>query len=349
VFSILFGHEEEKKQEKKLVEETELTPTVILADRQTVYSVVPSTPVDGSFVAVPPPMRKLEEGIISLSDLQISNIIGRGEFGEVYAASWNGITVAAKTLKEDMDQIKIEINIIKKLKHPNIVHFYGVTDSSDGLKYIITEYCDAGDLRTLLIDNQDILLEQLIHMSLHIASGMAYLHSNQIIHRDLSARNILVVRQGSEGNYFAKVSDFGMSRNISNYYEAKANSKFPIRWAAPEVLKFQKCSSASDVWSYGVTLWEMLERGAVPYLEKDHVEVIKSVIEGHRLSRPVNAPDLLWDIINSCFADVKQRPTFKDISKKLQPYCEKKAETTYGDKYLSSYENNQPQKNYFAE
>jgi len=149
---------------------------------------------------------------------------------------------------------------------------------------------------------------------------MSYLHSCGIIHRDLASRNIFIVFQGKNADYFAKVGDFGMSRNVVNYYQINETHTLPVRWCAPEVFTHQQYTKESDIWSFGVTMWEILEYGRLPYTELDHTTLIKKVLEeGYRLPRPANCTDDLWNILTACFQeDPLQRPPFKELVEKFQ-------------------------------
>jgi len=265
------------------------------------------------------------DGEIPSNQIKIGVELGQGQFGSVYRGTWNGLDVALKTLQvADVKQFLQEMNLMKRMNHGNIVRFYGVSAPINSIQYIVTEFCEGGDLRNVLIENSDgISVSELTSMALNIATGMTYLHNAQIVHRDLATRNVLVVYQGKSASYYCKVADFGMSRKIDNYYDAKGATQVPIRWTAPEVLKHQKYSTASDVWSFGVVLWEMLEFGTLPYTNMDNKEVIQQVLAGYRLPRPTNCNDELWEIMLICFlAKEKERPSFKEISERLQVICE---------------------------
>jgi len=151
-------------------------------------------------------------------------------------------------------------------------------------------------------------VEDHLKMIKQIVSGMRYLENCKILHRDLSARNILV----AEGNKL-KISDLGMSRAVENYYSAKSQ-EIPIRWSAPEVLEYRKFSHASDVWSFGVCCWEILTNGKIPYNEYSNSEVVKEVLKGARLPQPTGCTDDLYKILLSCWqTEQTDRPTFERI------------------------------------
>eukprot|EP01118_Nematostelium_gracile_P017720 TRINITY_DN7664_c0_g1_i2.p1 TRINITY_DN7664_c0_g1~~TRINITY_DN7664_c0_g1_i2.p1 ORF type:complete len:274 (-),score=63.25 TRINITY_DN7664_c0_g1_i2:46-867(-) len=205
--------------------------------------------------------------------------------------------------------------ILKSLNHPSVLHYYGVT-KKDSQMLMVTEYCPNGDLQNYLYDQMKTLDNvKMIQMILEIAQGMSYMHKNGIIHRDLAARNILVSQDGK-----MKISDFGLSRRTdTEYYRAEAESVFAIRWSSPEVISHRKYSFGSDVWAFGVVVWEVFSFGTRPYLEMENPEVLKYVLAGKKLMKPENCNGEVWQIVVECFDhDPEKRPTFEDILKRLQ-------------------------------
>lgn len=144
----------------------------------------------------------------------------------------------------------------------------------------------------------------------NLYSGMSYLESHNFVHRDLAARNILLSSRNQ-----AKISDFGLSRALTadnNYYQASQGGKWPIKWYAPESYNYGTFSHSSDVWSFGVTLWEMFSFGLVPYGEMKGVDVIKAIEEGDRLTRPAKCPEKMFTCMESCWNyNPKERPSFQ--------------------------------------
>ena len=135
-----------------------------------------------------------------------------------------------------------------------------------------------------------------------IVSGMLHLENNGIIHRDLAARNVLMGTRTDSGHYQAKVSDFGLSRvGESYYFNPHETKKRPVKWTSPEALRFNRYSAASDVWSFGVVLWEMTTHGTEPYPTMSAQEVFSKVQEGYRLERPVSCPDFLYRVMQRCW------------------------------------------------
>jgi len=195
-----------------------------------------------------------------------------------------------------------------KLRHPNIVQFVGIF--SDSLnRYIVCEFMTKGSVLKTLRDEKPPL-KILLNMILDASKGMRYLENAGIVHRDVSARNLLC-----DDLYRVKVSDFGMSRLIqSEQYKVKAESKIPVRWSAPEIFNGGSFSSKSDCWSFGVTCWEIFEYGVEPYVEMSNMEVINYVREGKRLTKPNQCPEAFFTILMSCWnSEAEKRPSFVQI------------------------------------
>lgn len=202
---------------------------------------------------------------IQRSSLKFLRKLGHGQFGEVWEGIWNGMTpVAIKTLKPgtmDPKDFLTEAQIMKKLKHQKLIQLYAVCTMEEPI-YIITELMKHGSLLDYLQSKgRSLKINQLIDMAAQIASGMAYLESQNYIHRDLAARNVLVGE-----NNTVKIADFGLARLIrEDEYEAKVGARFPIKWTAPEAANYSKFSIKSDVWSFGILLTELVTYGRIPY------------------------------------------------------------------------------------
>lgn len=148
-------------------------------------------------------------------------------------------------------------------------------------------------------------------MAAQIADGMAYLAAHKYVHRDLAARNCLVAHDRT-----VKIGDFGLTRDVlqSEYYRRNTEARLPVRWMAPEALSDNIYTTCSDVWSFGIVLWEIVTFSAYPYQGLSNDEVVKRVTAGHTLSRPANCPDLLFDIMLKCWKkNPNERPTFIEI------------------------------------
>uniref|UniRef100_A0A4W4E044 receptor protein-tyrosine kinase n=1 Tax=Electrophorus electricus TaxID=8005 RepID=A0A4W4E044_ELEEL len=259
---------------------------------------------------------------IDVSCITIERVIGAGEFGEVCSGPLKlpgkrEIPVAIKTLKAGYTEKQrrdflAEASIMGQFDHPNIIHLEGVVTKSKPVM-IITEYMENGSLDTFLKRNDgQFTVIQLVGMLRGIASGMRYLSDMGYVHRDLAARNILV-----NSNLVCKVSDFGLSRVLEDDPEAvytTRGGKIPIRWTAPEAIAYRKFTSASDVWSYGIVMWEVMSYGERPYWEMSNQDVIKAVEESYRLPGPMDCPTALYHLMMDCWQkDRNSRPKFDEI------------------------------------
>ncbi|XP_044082092.1 ephrin type-A receptor 5 isoform X6 [Neovison vison] len=259
---------------------------------------------------------------IEASCITIQRVIGAGEFGEVCSGRLKlpgkrELPVAIKTLKVGYTEKQRrdflgEASIMGQFDHPNIIHLEGVVTKSKPVM-IVTEYMENGSLDTFLKKNDgQFTVIQLVGMLRGIAAGMKYLSDMGYVHRDLAARNILI-----NSNLVCKVSDFGLSRVLEDDPEAAYTTrggKIPIRWTAPEAIAFRKFTSASDVWSYGIVLWEVVSYGERPYWEMTNQDVIKAVEEGYRLPSPMDCPAALYQLMLDCWQkDRNSRPKFDEI------------------------------------
>ncbi|NP_001294957.1 tyrosine-protein kinase Fer isoform b [Homo sapiens] len=266
------------------------------------------------------PIPKDKKWILSHEDVILGELLGKGNFGEVYKGTLKDKTsVAVKTCKEDLPQeLKIkflqEAKILKQYDHPNIVKLIGVCTQRQPV-YIIMELVSGGDFLTFLRRKKDELkLKQLVKFSLDAAAGMLYLESKNCIHRDLAARNCLV----GENNVL-KISDFGMSRQEDGgVYSSSGLKQIPIKWTAPEALNYGRYSSESDVWSFGILLWETFSLGVCPYPGMTNQQAREQVERGYRMSAPQHCPEDISKIMMKCW-DYKpeNRPKFSELQKEL--------------------------------
>ncbi|XP_008055895.1 ephrin type-A receptor 4 isoform X3 [Carlito syrichta] len=259
---------------------------------------------------------------IDASCIKIEKVIGVGEFGEVCSGRLKvpgkrEICVAIKTLKagytdKQRRDFLSEASIMGQFDHPNIIHLEGVVTKCKPVM-IITEYMENGSLDAFLRKNDGrFTVIQLVGMLRGIGSGMKYLSDMSYVHRDLAARNILV-----NSNLVCKVSDFGMSRVLEDDPEAAYTTrggKIPIRWTAPEAIAYRKFTSASDVWSYGIVMWEVMSYGERPYWDMSNQDVIKAIEEGYRLPPPMDCPIALHQLMLDCWQKERSdRPKFGQI------------------------------------
>jgi insulin receptor len=280
---------------------------------------------------------KPDEWEVDKSKLIVGAQIGTGSFGMVYKGQLiteKGIRDCAvktvpptSTAKQRFDFLR-EASIMKQFDTFHVVKLLGVVSVTTPV-YVIMEYMENGDLKDFLRNQREIhqkqnknLVDGIYLMAAQIADGMAYLASKKFVHRDLAARNCMVGE-----NRIVKVGDFGLTRDIyaNDYYRRDTQGRLPVRWMAPESLSDNICTSASDAWSYGIVLWEIVTFSAYPYQGLSNDEVIKRVIQGYTMPRPEHCPDKLYNIMERCWRkNDRDRPTFLDIVEYLLPDTEGK-------------------------
>ncbi|XP_076029721.1 tyrosine-protein kinase Btk29A isoform X9 [Oratosquilla oratoria] len=252
---------------------------------------------------------------IDPNELNLLEELGSGQFGVVRHGKLKCMDVAVKMMKEGTmseEAFIEEAKVMTQLQHTNLVQLYGVCSRHRPI-YIVTEYLRYGSLLLYLRQKEKHLItcsEQLLDMCLQVCEGMAYLEKQRFIHRDLAARNCLV---GSQG--VIKVGDFGLARYVvDDEYAGSGGAKFPIKWAAPEVLNYMRFSSKSDVWAFGVLMWEVFTCGRMPYGKLRNAEVVDRVQSGQVLERPTYCPETVYELMKLCWThDVDRRPSFADM------------------------------------
>uniref|UniRef100_A0A8D2DG97 Fibroblast growth factor receptor n=1 Tax=Sciurus vulgaris TaxID=55149 RepID=A0A8D2DG97_SCIVU len=282
---------------------------------------------------------------LSRARLTLGKPLGEGCFGQVVMAEATGIdkdraarpvTVAVKMLKDDasdkdLSDLVSEMEMMKMIgKHKNIINLLGAC-TQGGPLYVLVEYAAKGNLREYLrarrppgmdysfhtcrLPEEQLTFKDLVSCAYQVARGMEYLASQKCIHRDLAARNVLV----TEDNVM-KIADFGLARDVHNldYYKKTTNGRLPVKWMAPEALFDRVYTHQSDVWSFGVLLWEIFTLGGSPYPGIPVEELFKLLKEGHRMDRPANCTHDLYMIMRECWHAVPaQRPTFKQLVEDL--------------------------------
>ncbi|XP_068961288.1 tyrosine-protein kinase Tec isoform X2 [Petaurus breviceps papuanus] len=270
-----------------------------------------------------------EKWEINPSELTFMRELGSGLFGVVRLGKWRAqYKVAIKAIREgamcEEDFIE-EAKVMMKLTHPKLVQLYGVCTQQRPI-YIVTEFMECGCLLNFLRQrhghfSRDVLLS----MCQDVCEGMEYLERNSFIHRDLAARNCLVNESG-----VVKVSDFGMARYVlDDQYTSSSGAKFPVKWCPPEVFNYCRFSSKSDVWSFGVLMWEIFTEGRMPFEKNANFEVVTMVSRGHRLYRPKLASRYVYEMMLSCWHEKPEgRPSFEQLLHTIDELAE--CEETFG-------------------
>uniref|UniRef100_S4RKC9 Tyrosine-protein kinase n=1 Tax=Petromyzon marinus TaxID=7757 RepID=S4RKC9_PETMA len=252
---------------------------------------------------------------IDPSELSLLQELGSGQFGVVRLGVWKRVrgNVAIKMLHEatmSEDDFIEEAKTMMRLWHPKLVHFYGVSCRKRPF-LLVTEYMEAGNLESFVRERRGAnSASQLLQMCADVCEAMAYLERESFLHRDLAARNCLVNAQGT-----VKVSDFGMSRYVlDDQYTSSSGTKFPVRWSPPEVFLNNKFSSKSDVWAFGILMWEVFSEGMLPYDPWSNSNVVEQVQAGYRLYRPERATQPVHLIMHSCWHErPEERPSFQSL------------------------------------
>ncbi|CAF0935693.1 unnamed protein product, partial [Didymodactylos carnosus] len=278
---------------------------------------------------------------VNSKSLRIGDKVGAGCFGDVYKGrlqtkSGNeSVDVAVKVLRDQnvatIHDFLSEANRMKSFKHPNVLSLIGVCWDPIRKAMVILPYMINGDLHSYIIDEKNRpTVRQLIQWGIQVADGMTYLSELKFVHRDLATRNCML-----DDHLICRISDFGLSRDVidRDYYIIKNDDKdnsdksvtkplrrLPIRWLSPESIELSKYTIQSDVWSFGVLLWELLSRGKTPYTGVDNQDIYSYIRNGYRLPQPPYCPQLLYtSVMCRCWQwDPLQRPTFSQLAHEIR-------------------------------
>ena len=280
-------------------------------------------------------METLKEGFVPceyVSELDALNLdireiqpvlkIGKGRFFEVWEGQWCGATRTRVVIKKMTEQftstlnIKDELATMKSLYHPNLVRFYGAFTRKEPI-CLIMELLECGTLLNYLHgDGRRLQLPQLLQKATQVAAGMAYLEQQNYVHQSLSARNVMLTK-----DLVCKVTDHGVVRLLKEVHEECSIPIFLPKWTAPEALLHGNFTTKSDVWSFGIVLYEIVTYGNSPYIGMSNTQVIKEVQEGYRIPCPEHCQEKLYNIMLSCWnKEFQNRPTFETLKWQMDDY-----------------------------
>uniref|UniRef100_A0A665WKW5 receptor protein-tyrosine kinase n=1 Tax=Echeneis naucrates TaxID=173247 RepID=A0A665WKW5_ECHNA len=284
---------------------------------------------------------KLQDVMVMRNLLSIGKVLGEGEFGSVvegHLRQQDGTSekVAVKTMKcEEIEEFLNEAACMKDFNHPNVIRLLGVClEVSSGhfpKPMVILPFMKYGDLHSFLLRSRlgespmFLPTQTLLKFMVDIALGMEYLSGRNFLHRDLAARNCML-----RDDMTVCVADFGLSKKIysGDYYRQGRIAKMPVKWIAVESLADRVFTVKSDVWAFGITMWEIATRGMTPYPGIPNHEIYDYLVEGHRLKQPTDCLDELYEIMYSCWrADPLDRPLFPQLRERLEKLTEKLPES----------------------
>ncbi|KHJ46106.1 protein tyrosine kinase [Trichuris suis] len=270
--------------------------------------------------------KAVDDLLVPFDHVNIQSLIGKGHFSQVYKASYKPrtsacwYTVAVKIMRaersltvHDVETFWREAAVMRQLDHANLLNVIAVSWTHSGLPVMILPFMDKGDLRTFVSEiKRELMVVDLIHFARQVAAGMCYLSSHHYVHRDLAARNCMVASDGR-----VIVADFGLTISLADHdaWWRRKQTKLPVKWMAIEsLLDNEIFNEKTDVWSFGVLLWELMTRGAVPYANVDNQDLKSALQCGLRLCPPYQSPKDVYGLMLACWRpEPSSRPSFRKI------------------------------------
>ncbi|XP_029165154.1 insulin-like growth factor 1 receptor isoform X3 [Nylanderia fulva] len=267
--------------------------------------------------------------IIEEQQIILGNLLGSGTFGQVFRGTLKNFErsdtpVAIKMLRKNASlkekkKFLREAKLMNYFRHKHVLRLLGICVDTDSPMIMVLELMEAGDLLTYLTESRTLQplhphalrLQDLLAMCEDVARGCRYLEELHFVHRDLACRNCFISARNRE-NRIVKIGDFSLARNLykEDCYRDKGEDPLPVRWMAPEFLMDGIFTSQSDVWAFGVLMWEIMSLGEQPYFSKNNSEVVQYVCTGGKLSKPLNCPPMLFQLMLHCWTAVNNRPNF---------------------------------------
>ena len=267
------------------------------------------------------PLQRVQH--IEWSELQLGREVVGGAFKTVHRARWRNSDVAVLRLRSG--DIATEAAVFERLgRHRHLTRLLGMSRDPSGAQVLVTEFASRGSLFSVLEDladgGQQLSVAALVRIAIQVCEGMIQIAEEGMMHRDLAARNVLafVLDPGDPSSILVKITDNGLAKDASTYYYASGDV-LPMRWMPPEAIERRRFSEKSDVWAFGVLLWELWSDVKIPYgVIGDDSEVARRVVAGERLARPDGCPAAAYTIMQRCWAARPQdRPTFAELQQLL--------------------------------
>uniref|UniRef100_A0A3Q0RZ82 Tyrosine-protein kinase n=1 Tax=Amphilophus citrinellus TaxID=61819 RepID=A0A3Q0RZ82_AMPCI len=309
-----------------------------LTEMYGILNMISKVPIPGVKKAMPMDTQVYESPYADPDELRSSTVnrsqlfledgeLGSGNFGTVMKGTYKmrktEKPVAVKILKNDdnnqsvRDEMLREANVMQQLDNPYIVRMIGICEAENLM--LVMELAELGPLHKFLQKNKQTAIKNITELVHQVSMGMKYLEEHNFVHRDLAARNVLLVTQ-----HYAKISDFGLSKAVAedqNYYKAKGHGKWPVKWYAPECINYFKFSSKSDVWSFGVLMWEAYSYGQKPYKGMKGNDVLQMIESGKRMEAPEKCPPEMYELMKTCWTyKANERPGFSVVEPRLREY-----------------------------